>query len=549
MIHLLFKKGIDVLSSKQTNILSAAFFIITTTVLTQILGLLKRRLLLSIFPANEVGIFQSSFSIPEFLFQILIGGTLFSSFIPIFSEYLSQGKKEDAFKFASSLATIIMSIFLVLSLFVILFSYQLSSLITPGFSHEQLLLMSSLIRIIQFTQVFFVVGVIFTAILQSFQHFLIPGIASSLYNVGIIVGILTLSPFLGIYGAAIGILLGAILFCAVQLPLVLKTHFKFSFILHARDDVLRFFHLMVPTSFMVITYQVSGLANVFFASFVPPQGTSYAIFEFTQTLALAPVLLFGQSIAQASFPALSQKREDIKSFLSILVISFDQIIYLIMPISAILTVLRIPVVRFFYGASRVSWQTTVEMGYTLSFFAIALFAQAAIYLFARAFYAYKDTKTPFFVALCSVLLNITLSYILIFIYKTPIRFLALSYSCSTILNASLLLLLLDRKIGLPKFDILWSFVKIAIATITMGVALYVPIKLLDQLVFDTTRTINLIILTGIASALGLASYVFFTWLLDIREAYYIIGVVRKFGDWRNIMRQIEELINGSKLNP
>ena len=83
----------------------------------------------------------------------------------------------------------------------------------------------------------------------------------------------------------------------------------------------------------------------------------------------------------------------------------------------------------------------------------------------------------------------------------------------------------------------------------MGLALYIPIKLLDQLVFDTTRTINLLVLTSIASVAGLITYVFFTWLLDIKEAYYIIRVLKKFKDRDLILKQVGELLDGPKLNP
>ena len=72
---------------------------------------------------------------------------------------------------------------------------------------------------------------------------------------------------------------------------------------------------------------------------------------------------------------------------------------------------------------------------------------------------------------------------------------------------------------LPKLEIVITTLKILTATLVMGVALYIPIKLLDQLVFDTTRTVNLLILTGIASTTGLVAYIFFTWLLDIKEAF------------------------------
>jgi hypothetical protein len=102
---------------------------------------------------------------------------------------------------------------------------------------------------------------------------------------------------------------------------------------------------------------------------------------------------------------------------------------------------------------------------------------------------------------------------------------------------------------LPKLEIAITSMKILTATLVMGVALYIPIKLLDQLVFDTTRTINLLILTGIASGTGIIAYIFFTWLLDIKEAYYIIAIAKQFKNRNKIIRQIGELLDGSKLNP
>ena len=83
----------------------------------------------------------------------------------------------------------------------------------------------------------------------------------------------------------------------------------------------------------------------------------------------------------------------------------------------------------------------------------------------------------------------------------------------------------------------------------MGVFLYVPIKLLDQLVFDTTRTISLLILTGIASIAGLSAYIFLTWLLDIKEAYYIIAVLRRFKNPNQILKQVGEILEGPNATP
>lgn len=550
MVKDIFKKGLQALTLKQSNIFTAAFFIVATTIFGQILGLLKYRLLVSIFGASsDLGVFLASFRVPDFLFQIFITGALSTSFIPIFSEFISQNKKEEANRFTSAILTYGVMAFLVISLFIIIFSHPLARAVAPGFSNREINLMANLMIIIQISEVFFIVGTIFSGVLQSFQHFLIPGIASALYNLGIIIGITVLSGFfhLGIYGATIGVVIGAFFFFVAQLPLLRGTGFHFQFTLHRDEAVRKIAILMVPRSLTLLIAQIAITANVFFASFTTSRGL--VILELAQTLMLAPVLLFGQSIAQATFPSLSLKSKEPEEFVSIFVSSLNQIMYLTLPISALLVVLRIPIVRLFFGASRFDWEATVATGLTLALLAISIAAQSAIYLFSRAFFALKDSQTPFFITLFSVLINIALSYYFILFLKLPVYYLGISFTIGNVMSFILLLITLNAKITLPKLEIVITTLKIMTATLVMGVALYIPIKLLDQLVFDTTRTINLLILTGIASVTGIAAYVFFTWLLDIKEAYYIIAVVKQFKNRNKIIKQISELLDGSKLNP
>lgn len=543
----LFQKGFGALISKQTNIFSAALFIILTTVFSQLLGLFKYRILVSYFGAsNDLGVFFAAFRIPDFIFQVVIAGALSTSFIPIFSEYVGLGKKKEAYNFTSSLISLGVILYLIISIFVILFAYPLCQLVAPGFSHSELLLMSQFMIVIQLAQIFFILGTVSTAVLQSLQHFLIPGIASAFYNLGIILGLLILVPFLGIFSAAIGVAIGSALFFLVQLPILFHAGFRYKATLDLSNGVMKIIHLMIPRSFTLIVTQLAITANVFFASFLGAR--SLVIFDLAQTLVLAPVVLFGQSIAQASFPALAQKKNDKKSFDAIFTASFNQILYLTLPLSALFIVLRIPLIRLFFGASRFDWSATVDTGRTLAYFSVSIAAQSLIYLLARGFYAHKDTKTPLIVTVIAVILNVFLSYYFVLQLKLPIFFLAAAFSISNILAALILFFLLDRKIKLPKGEIITTAIKIFIATLIMGIALYVPIKLLDQLVFDTTKTINLILLTGIASIAGIATYIFFTWIFAIHEARYIIEVIKKFKDRKNFLKQIGEIIDGPKPN-
>jgi len=144
MVNELLKKSINGVLSKQTNILSAAFFIIATTVLTQILGIVKYRLLVSVFGAsNNLGVFLASFRIPDFIFQVFIASSVSSIFIPLFSEFVGE-RREEGDKFASSFIILSSLFFIALSLVIAIFAHPLSRLVAPGFSEKEILLMSSL---------------------------------------------------------------------------------------------------------------------------------------------------------------------------------------------------------------------------------------------------------------------------------------------------------------------------------------------------------------------------------------------------------------------
>ncbi len=547
MVKDLFKKGIGAITSRQTSIFSAALFIVITSAFGSFLGIFKYRIFTTVYGDSlpELGIFFAAFKIPDFIFQVFIASALTSAFIPIFSDFLEKDRK-DANKFVSSVMTLGTIFYIVAAGVIAIFAEPIVSKIAVGFNPEQLSLMVHLTRIILFSQVFFILGMVSTGVLQTLEHFLYPGIALALYNVGIIIGTLAFGERFGIYGAVIGVFIGAALFFIFQIPLLKKYGFQYSFTLAISEGVKAVGKLMLPRALTVLLMQISIIANVFFILFISAE--SMVFYELAFTIMYAPVNLFGLSIAQASFPTLAKKVRDREGFIEIFVASFNQILYLTLPMSVLLIVLRIPIVRLFYGAKDFSWEATVMTGMTLAILSVSLATQALTLILTRAFFALKDTKTPFVITAVSIALHIGLSLLFVIILKKPVYFLALSLSISNIVTAILLTVALHVKIHLPKLNMTISVVKILVATLIMGFSLYIPIKLLDQLVFDTTRTINLIILTGISSFLGLLSFLFFTWLLEIREAYYILAVVKKFSSRTPILRTIGELIDGTRIN-
>lgn len=548
----IFKKGVSILLARQTNILSAAVVLATTIIISQVLGLVRQRLLVSIFGASDtLGIYLASSRLPDFLFQILIAGALSSAFIPVFSQYLAKEKYEEANRLASSLLLLGLGAFLIVGLILFLFANQFSSIVAPGFSKSQIDLMSNLTRIIIAGELLFIIGSFLSAILQSYNHFFIPGIAIAFYNLGIISGIKLLSPLFGVSSAAIGVVMGALIFVLIQLPLVVRVGFSFRPIISLKTKgVSEILKLMGPRTLSLGVFQLGTLLIVTLISFLPSPGRSYVIFDYAQTLAFAPVVLFGQAIAQAAFPILSREKDKMEQFKSTFVTSMHQMLYVILPVSVLFLVLRIPIVRLIYGASQFDWGATVLTGKTLAFFSISIFAQGLIYLVSRGFYALHDTKSPLIIGTVTTIFMIFLGALFVFQRHFGVESIAIAYSLANIANVIIMLAYLNKKVGGFNLKaLIYPMTKIFIASVLTGFVLYVPIKLLDQLVVDTTRTLGLLLLTGISSFAGLSFYLFLTWLFNVKEAYLFLLLFRKIGDWRQILGRSEEVIEGTRFNP
>lgn len=549
------KKSLNILLARQTNILTAAFVIMATVILSQILGLVRTRLLFSIFgPSNTLGVYNYASILPDTIFQLTIAAALASAFIPVFSEYLAKNEEKNAHEMASTLLAVGFSIFTVLSLILVFFAPQILSIFNGGqnFSDENMRLMANLMRIIIVGQLLYIVGTFFSAMLQSYNHFFIPGIAAAFYNVGIILGILLFHQQFGIYAVPLGVVMGAFIFVLFQIPLAAKVGFSFTPTINflKSKGLHKVFMLMWPRTVQVVVQQAGTIVLAAIIAFMIEPGRIHLLFDSAKTLMFAPVSLIGLSIAQAAFPVLSREKNNLTDFKITFMTSFSQMLYLILPISILILVLRIPIVRLAYGADKFDWPATVLTGHILAFLSLSIFAQALIVLFYRAFYALHNSFIPLIVSAISTIILIILGYYFVIIRNMGIESIAFAFTLANILQLIALVVLLDKKVGgFAKTLLFFPSIKIALATFFTGIALYVPIKLLDQLVFDTTRTINLIFLTGISSFIGLSFYLFLTWLLNVKEASTFLLIFRKMSNWREILNKSDEVIDVIRPNP
>lgn len=513
-----------------------------TTILAKILGLIRDRLLAHVFSPEKIDIFWAAFRLPDLIFQIVILGALSVAFIPVFTERLEHKGKEDAFDMARAVLNVFLLIFIITTVVIYIFAHPIvSSIIAPGFTPDRQNQVVILTRIILFGQVILVLGSFFIGILQSFQRFIIPAFAPVFYNFGIILGIILLTNSFGIAGAAFGVILGAILHVLIQVPVILMAGFKFKFPpKFSHPGVREIMKLMSIRTLGLAAEQINETVGLALASFASIG--SYTYLTFAQHLQVVPVGLFGANLAIAALPVLSSElaRGKIEEFKITLLTTMHQILFLTLPATAILIVIRIPVVRLVFGASQFNWQATVLTGATLAYLAIGLAAQAISLLLVRGFYALKDTKTPVIVSLIVVCLNIVLSLYFIKVLRLDVWSIGLANSIATLLSGVLLFVFLHFKVG--KFNlnqVLIPLLKMVMATVIMGVALYIPIKLLDQVIFDTTRTINLLLLTGLSAVFALSVYVFLVWFLKVRELDTYVDLIKRLGKLRSKVKSSE----------
>lgn len=519
------------LNYRNSSVISAAFIIMTTYGLSSLLGVVRNRLLASNFFGSEVwklDVYFASFTIPDAVFQLLVIGALSAAFIPVFSQYYKKSHKS-GWELASTAIHLIILVFLSFSLAIFFLAKPLSQLIAPEYSPEQIALMTRLTRIMLLAQFFFAISSFLTGVLQSQQRFVVPAIAPVLYNLGIILGTVVLSPHLSIYGPAIGVVVGAFWHFLIQLPFVINLGFKYRPVLKLNHPgIKKIRRLMVPRALALATGQVENfLAVAITASLMVG---SLTMFKFARQLYLLPITLFGVTFSQAAFPALADQsgKKGKKNFKKIFSQALRQVVFFSLPASIMLLVLRIPLVRIAFGAKSFPWPATILTGKVVAIFSFSIVTQAVSQLIIRAFYALHDTKTPFFVSLTTALLNVFFSWFLVFKLGMDVRGLALSATLSSFIHASLLLkVLYERLDGFDGGQLFNQLAQMFFSGFLTSIFLWAPMRIIDRFVIDTTRTLGLIILVLIVLFFGASAYIFCSWIFKVEE----LEVLKRFA-WK-----------------
>jgi putative peptidoglycan lipid II flippase len=360
----------------------------------------------------------------------------------------------------------------------------------------------------------------------------------------------------------IGVVAGAAMHFLIQLPFAMKMGFRFRFIIKITDEVKKIGRLAAPRVLEISFLQISKMAELFFSSIIST--ASYTYYTLGNSLQLLPIGLFGTSIAKAALPTLSRDSGNINKFKKTLSQSLRDIIFLTLPVATMLIVLRIPIVRLIYGRDIFSWNATIETGLVMSAFAVGVVFQTSIALLARSFYALRDTKTPVAISIFSIFMTLLADYIFIKVFNLPVWGLAAAFSIGGFIQASLLMVMLRRKIGgIPDRTINISVTKSLLASLFSGSVMFFILKFFDRsvwvkqlsflgnieqvknlpfekFVLDTRYTPNLLLLTIIVALVGTLVYMLASILLKSKEAWRILGLLKRVLVKRKISLPLEE---------
>ena len=401
-------------NSQTKTIAFAAGLLVAASLVSRVLGIMRNALLSWQFGAGETtDIYLAAFRIPDFLYGILIMGGIGAVFLPVFSELYSKDEK-GAWEFVSNLLHILMVSILFFSAIAFLAAPLLIDLVAPGFTEEQQEVTVGLTRLMLLSPILLGISAIFSGMLQYFGKFLAYSLAPLLYNAGIIFGILFLVPIFGIWGLGLGVVGGAFLHLAIQIPAALASGFRWRPIFNWKSKTIaKVLRLAFPRTIAAAGVHINLIVVTALASHISTG--SITLFNYANDIQYFPIGLVGVSFAIAAYPALSRffAEKDMKQFQRAFAVTFRQIIFLVMPISIFMFLLRAQVVRLVYGAGdKFTWNDTRLTAAVLGIFAFGILFQALIPFLARVFFSMQDTKTPTFISVGSMGLNIVLAFVL-----------------------------------------------------------------------------------------------------------------------------------------
>lgn len=523
-------------ANKRLSIQLAATLLAGTTLLSLLFGFFRMRLLngtyYDTYPTGYDA-YIAAFTVPDFMYFILVSGALSVTFIPVFNQRLGSGNKKSAWALSTSVLNFMALMTLIASILIIIFAEPLVRyVIAPGLSESGIALATSMMRVIAINPFLFAIATVIASIQQAVGRFTFFALAPILYNIGIIIGITVFTGGItifgvelfegGIMGVALGVVLGSILQLIVSTVGLMGLGFDYRFKIYWKNKGFRqVLRLLPPRSIDQGMDYLVGIVETNLAS----RMASGTLAAYNQAIALhmAPINLIGVAISTAAFPKMTERigqgRPDLfKNELQTIV---RVIIWLAMPVAALTFFTRGYMVNFIKNGG------DALMAGLLGSLVVAILFRSVYFICARSFYAQQDTKTPLYISLFAIVLNIGLAVWFTMGLNMGAYGLGYAQSVVAVVEVITLFVVMNQRIkGLITRHVAKAVGKMAIATTVMSIACYVMVQLF-QLQGDDASFLATFPKFALISITSAAIYLTTSRLLHLKEADPIIHRIER----------------------
>ncbi len=468
-------------SIESKQITKSAISVSIITMISRVLGYVRDAVSAALLGVGMVSdAFFVAFRIPNLLRNLLAEGALSSAFVPVFTEYLERKRKEDIWNLAANILTLLSIVLIVITISGIFFAKYIVIIIAPGFSNDPDKL-NLTVKLTQFLFPFILfvsIAALFLGILNSLKKFSIPALAPVVLNISMICAGLFLCPALGstpekqVWGWVIGALFGALLEIVIQLIPSMKAGFILKFFIDLKEKGLqKIIKLMIPATIGQSVTQINLLINTILASLLVEGSVTYLYYG--NRLMQLPFGVFGVAIATVSFTYISQyaARKDYHSLGEIIHSSLKQAFFIVIPASAGLIFLSLPINALLFHYGRFEYADTVNTAKASIMYCIGIFAFSGIKILTQVFYSIDRPATAVKISVFAMILNIIFSVILMF----PLKYLglALATSMAGVIHFFILYYFINKYIGNLKTKNLIIFsIKILIISLIMGIIVF-----------------------------------------------------------------------------
>ena len=513
----------------QNQVLRAAGVLMAISILARLAGFIREQAIAAKFGTSmATDAYVVAYTITNIVY-LIIGGALATVFIPVFASYLNNNRAEpegaardnlntlgdldqrrSAWTLASTVINLTLLVLGVITIFGILVSPWLVKLIAPGFTAAASQLTTQLTQIMFPITLLLALSMLTGVILNSLRHFAVPALGSVIFSLTVLASVFTLGSAWGIVGLAAGTVIATILQVAIQIPVLRRKGMHYYPVLKLKHPGIRQIGILMGP--VVLGNSVTQ-AYVFIERILASglaEG-SIAALNFANKLTLLPFNLFALAINIAIFPTMSAHaaKNDLSALKKITLTGLKLVGLLTIPAMVWLMVLAEPIVRLIFERGAFDLRSTYMTTFALNFYVLGLFALGAFNVLNRAFYALHDTKTPVLISVFAALANLGFSLILV----RYLQHAGLALASALASNLNLILAYYYIRPRLPNYqdrDLWIPLGKIILASGIMGIGIWGTAHYLEKLI-GTAGIVNLLLIIGAASMMGLVIYLFLIW--------------------------------------